>query len=69
MSLISDLYSYLLPNQDVSGQLHFWQGTLADGLEELVIANRGLLLSRDERKSCIILDLLQDLKARFPLSL
>lgn len=50
MTLVNDFHSYLLPSQDVSGQLHLGKGTLAVGPEELVVASMGLLLSRDGGK-------------------
>lgn len=39
---------YLPSSQDVSRQLHFGEISLADGLEEAVIANMGVLLCGGE---------------------
>lgn len=38
--------AHLFPGQDVPGQLHFGEVTLADGLKESVVTNVGLLVSR-----------------------
>lgn len=38
--------AHLFPGQDVPSQLHLGKVTLADGLEESIVANVGLLVSR-----------------------
>lgn len=38
--------AHLFPSQDMPSQLHLGEVTLADGLEEQVVADMGLLVSR-----------------------
>lgn len=46
-ALIDDFDSHLYPSQNVLGHLYLGKSSLADGIQELVVANTKLIISRD----------------------
>lgn len=46
LTLVNDLHGHFCPTQVVPDQPHFVKAALAEGLEELVIVNAGLLVAR-----------------------